>query len=224
MTVIIAALLSAAAGLVVLAAWVLRLAAAHRQELLSLGRQLRVRWPPGRCEALTVGLRPAGAFAVSAALGLLVITSCAVGAGKLIEDITEGDGIAVLAHPVARFVGAHRAMPLTTAMRAVSRWHAAFAAVPDPVPGPGTGEIVGMDRGVAVPAALSTGEMLTVPGLTGRERGRLARLQRKLARAQRGSDRRGKVKTAIAKLTARESDRRKDWAEKTSTGRRAGSA
>ncbi len=98
------------------------------------------------------------------------------------------------------------------------RWHAAFAAVPDPIPGPGTGEIVGMDRGVAVPAALSTGEMLIVPGLTGREHGRLTRLQRKLARAQRGSNRRGKVKTAIAKLKARESDRRKDWAEKTSTG------
>ncbi len=43
------------------------------------------------------------------------------------------------------------------------------------------------------------------------------RLQRKLARAQRGSNRRGKVKTAIAKLKARETDRRKDWVEKTST-------
>ena len=97
------------------------------------------------------------------------------------------------------------------------RWHVAFAVIPEPVPGPGTGQIVGVDRGVAVSAALSTGETMTVPGLAGRERERLARLQRKLARAQRGSGRRGKVKTAIAGLRARETDRRKDWAEKTST-------
>ena len=33
-----------------------------------------------------------------------------------------------------------------------------------------------------------------------------------------GSNRRGRVKGAVARLRARESDRRKDWAEKTSTG------
>jgi transposase len=98
------------------------------------------------------------------------------------------------------------------------RWHVAFAAVPDPVSAPGTGSVVGIDRGVAVSAALSTGELLCVPGLTGREQVRLRRLQRKLARARRGSNRRGTVKTAVAKLSARETDRRKDWCEKASTG------
>lgn len=98
------------------------------------------------------------------------------------------------------------------------RWHVAFAVIAPPcVAGPGTGEVVGIDRGVTVSAALSTGEMLTVPGLSARERGRLLRLQRKLARAKRGSKRRGKVKTAAAKVKARETDRRKDWCEKTST-------
>jgi transposase len=97
------------------------------------------------------------------------------------------------------------------------RWHVAFAVVPEPVAGPGTGEVVGIDRGVKVSAALSTGEMLTVPRLTQREASRLRRLQRRLARAKRGSARRGQVKTAIARLKARESDRRKDWCEKTST-------
>ncbi len=63
------------------------------------------------------------------------------------------------------------------------RWHVAFAVIPDPVQGPGTGEVAGIDRGVAVSAALSTGEMLTVPGLAAREQGRLFRLQRKLAAA-----------------------------------------
>ena len=98
------------------------------------------------------------------------------------------------------------------------RWHVAFAVIPDPVPAPGNGQVVGIDRGVAVSAALSTGDLLHCPGLTGRERRRLRRLQRKLARAKRGSNRRGRVRHAIARLRARESDRRKDWAEKTSTG------
>jgi transposase len=48
------------------------------------------------------------------------------------------------------------------------RWHIAFAAIPLPVDGPGTGEAVGIDRGIAVGAALSTGEMLRVPGLLAR--------------------------------------------------------
>src|SRR5712671_1578792 len=97
------------------------------------------------------------------------------------------------------------------------RWHVAFAAIPDPIPAPGNGEVVGVDRDVAVGAALSTGELLRVPGLTARERKRLRRLERKLARARRGSHRRGRVKHGIARLKVRETDRRKDWAEKTST-------
>ena len=98
------------------------------------------------------------------------------------------------------------------------RWHVAFAVIPAPVPAPGNGQVVGIDRGVAVSAALSTGQMLHCPALTARERTRLRRMQRKLARAARGSNRRGRVKHAIARLRARETDRRKDWAEKTSTG------
>jgi transposase len=97
------------------------------------------------------------------------------------------------------------------------RWHLAFVAIPGPVPAPGTREIVGVDRGVTVTAALSTGELLTVPGLSGRERRRLVKLERKLAKATRGSSRRGRVRLAIARLKAREADRRKDWVEKTST-------
>jgi transposase len=98
------------------------------------------------------------------------------------------------------------------------RWHVAFAVIPAPVPAPGNGQTVGIDRGVAVSAALSTGELLRCPGLTARERTRLRRMQRRLARARRGSTRRGRVKHGIARLRARETDRRKDWAEKTSTG------
>jgi putative transposase len=102
-------------------------------------------------------------------------------------------------------------------MDRAGRWHVAFAVIPDPVPAPGTGEVVGIDRGVAVSAALSTGEMLHVPSLTACERKRMRRLERKLARSRRGSKRRGRVKRAVARLRARETDRRTDWAEKAST-------
>jgi putative transposase len=103
-------------------------------------------------------------------------------------------------------------------MDRAGRWHVAFAVIPGPVPAPSNGQVVGIDRGVAVSAALSTGDLLYCPGLTGRERIRLRRMQRMLARAKRGSNRRGRVRHRIARLRARETDRRKDWIEKTSTG------
>jgi IS605 OrfB family transposase len=66
-------------------------------------------------------------------------------------------------------------------------------------------------------AALSTGELLSVPGPSESEAKRLLRLQRRLARAERGSNRRKRVKRAIGRLKARQSDRRRDWVEQTST-------
>jgi putative transposase len=97
------------------------------------------------------------------------------------------------------------------------RWHIAFAAIPDPIPGPGNGSVVGVDRGVAVSVALSSGQLLRAPSLRASETERLRRLQRRLARAQPGSHRRARTKLAIATLRARETDRRRDWVEKTTT-------
>jgi putative transposase len=97
------------------------------------------------------------------------------------------------------------------------RWHVAFAAVPPAIPAPGNGEVVGVDRGVAVSAALSTGELLTVASLRPAERRRLRLLERRLARARPGSNRRRRVRLAVARLRARETDRRRDWTEKLST-------
>jgi putative transposase len=114
-----------------------------------------------------------------------------------------------------------RAVPASKSYRVTrdrsGRWHIAFAAIPELIPGPGTGAIVGIDRGVAISAALSTGELLTVPQLRPMQQRRLRHLQRKLSRARRGSGRRIRVKLAIARLKARETDARKDWAEKAST-------
>jgi putative transposase len=92
------------------------------------------------------------------------------------------------------------------------RWHVAFAAVPAPIPGPSTGEVVGIDRGVTVTLALSDGRTYRAPA----DRD-VKRLQRRLARAKRGSKRRAKVKARLARLHARNADARRDWAEKVST-------
>jgi transposase len=114
-----------------------------------------------------------------------------------------------------------RAVPAAKSYRItwdrVGRWHIAFAVVPLPISAPGTGELVGVDRGVTVSAALSTGELLTCPGLSDRGQGRIKQLQRRLSRCRLGSNRYRRVKGAIAKLHARAADRRKNWVEKTST-------
>jgi putative transposase len=97
------------------------------------------------------------------------------------------------------------------------RWHVAFAAIPPPIPAPGNGQAVGLDRGVAVSAALSTGELLRIPGLRPAERRRLRLLERRMARQRRGSQRRARTKLSVARLKARQAAHRKDWVEKTST-------
>lgn len=97
------------------------------------------------------------------------------------------------------------------------RWHVAFASIPHAIPAPGTGLVVGVDRGVVVSAALSTGELLTTPRLRPAERRRLRLLERRLARTKRGSNRRARVIAAIARLRAREADRRRNWIEEIST-------
>jgi putative transposase len=117
-----------------------------------------------------------------------------------------------LSRPVPEGVKSYR----VTRDRA-GRWHIAFAHIPDPIAGPGDCSVVGIDRGVVVSAALSTGELLHAPGLTPGESKRLKELQQRLARCKRGSNRRNRAKRAMAKLKARERDRRKDWVEKTTT-------
>src|SRR6266508_3046878 len=90
-----------------------------------------------------------------------------------------------------------RAIPAAKSYRITldrgGRWHIAFAVIPPPIQAPGTGEVVGVDRGVTVSAALSTGELLTCPGLSKTEQVRLKHLQRRLARCRRGSNRRRRM-------------------------------
>ncbi|NEC88056.1 RNA-guided endonuclease TnpB family protein [Streptomyces sp. SID12501] len=97
------------------------------------------------------------------------------------------------------------------------QWHIAFAVIPEPIGAPGTGEIIGIDRGVKITAALSDGRTLDCPQLTTKERAQIRKHQRRAARAKKGSPEKTAEYAKAAKLKAREADRRKDWCEKTST-------
>ncbi|MEU0436407.1 transposase [Streptomyces sp. NPDC006290] len=97
------------------------------------------------------------------------------------------------------------------------RWHITFAVVPVPVAAPGTGEVIGVDRGVTITAALSDGRRLNCPQLTVKERAQVRKHQRRAARALKGSERKSAEYAKAARIKAREADRRKDWCEKTST-------
>lgn len=108
-------------------------------------------------------------------------------------------------------------MSARVSLDSAGRWHVSFAAVPPMVDGPGDGSIVGVDRGVAVPFQCSDGRSWRVPELRPTEAVRLLRLQRRLSRQQKGSNRRTRTKHAIARVKARETARRKDAIEKATT-------
>ncbi|MER6014302.1 RNA-guided endonuclease InsQ/TnpB family protein [Streptomyces bluensis] len=97
------------------------------------------------------------------------------------------------------------------------QWHIAFAIIPEPIDAPGTGEVIGIDRGVTITAALSDGRKLNCPQLTTRERAQIRKHQRRAARAPKGSGLKAAEYAKVAQLKAREANRRKDWCEKTST-------
>jgi IS605 OrfB family transposase len=97
------------------------------------------------------------------------------------------------------------------------RWHVSFTA-PQPIMArEQTGAIVGLDMGVAHTVTSSDGEHFHSPILRPTEAQRLRRLQRKMARQVKGSNRRARTRLAIAKVKAREADRRKDFTEQTTT-------
>ena len=79
-----------------------------------------------------------------------------------------------------------------------------------------TGKI-GIDLGLTHFAILSTGEKVASPNTFRRNETRLAKLQRRLAKKQKGSNRRGRAKLKVARLHARIADSRRDFLHKLST-------
>lgn len=118
-----------------------------------------------------------------------------------------------------------RPLPAAHGMASVTldragRWHVSFSSVPDPIPAPGNGVVVGVDRGVVRPFAVSDGITHRTFGVArlspGQAQSRVG-LQRKMARQQIGSAGRRRTKQRIGRLYAREADLRREAIEQATT-------
>ncbi|GDY55998.1 transposase [Streptomyces violaceusniger] len=108
---------------------------------------------------------------------------------------------------------------VTVSQDAAGRWFVSLL-VEDPTvqPLPATGSAVGIDAGLGHLLTLSTGEKIANPGHERRDRARLARAQRNLARKARGDGaNRAKARRKVAKVYARITDRRRDHLHKLTT-------
>jgi putative transposase len=76
---------------------------------------------------------------------------------------------------------------------------------------------VGIDLGLTHFAVLSNGEKIAAPNTFRKNEAKLARLQRRLAKKQKGSANRKKAKLKVARMHARTADSRRDFLHKLST-------
>ena len=97
------------------------------------------------------------------------------------------------------------------------RWHVSFPAPQPSVVRQRNGAMAGVDRGVRTALVTSGGQHYRAPRISDRQAARYLALQRRLARQPKGSRRRERTRQAMALISARVADRRKDWAEKIST-------
>ncbi|MDF5754444.1 transposase [Spongiactinospora sp. TRM90649] len=99
-----------------------------------------------------------------------------------------------------------------TVLKDGGRWHVSFCVEDGLVESTPNGRpAVGVDRGVAVAVATSDGRMRDRDFVTPGEAARLRRLQRKLARQRKSSNRRAATKAKIGRLNARIRARRTDF-------------
>ncbi|HHW18643.1 MAG TPA: IS200/IS605 family element transposase accessory protein TnpB [Firmicutes bacterium] len=105
-----------------------------------------------------------------------------------------------------------------TVSREADRWYVSLAVeleTPDPLPV--QGEPVGIDRGIAHFAILSTGEKVAAPKSLEKNLKKLCRLSRQLSRKQKGSKNRKKAALKLARLYRRIGNQRRDFLHKLST-------
>ena len=98
------------------------------------------------------------------------------------------------------------------------QWHVSFSAPQPTFNRVATHQTVGLDLGIVTSIATSDGALLAMATLlSAGEAQRKRRLERKRARQVIGSKRRVRTKHHIATICERESARRKDWIEQTTT-------
>lgn len=94
------------------------------------------------------------------------------------------------------------------------RWYVAFTVEVEAKPLPATGATIGADLGIRQFATLSDGSHIAGPRSGRVAAPEIRRAQRKVARRQRGSHRRRKAVTQLARRREREAERRRDAAHK----------
>jgi membrane-associated phospholipid phosphatase len=121
--IVIALLILVGAGVVAagttIRAWTGRHGDTVRSALSRVSELSSLRAPGARTPSGGRMLR-GNALAVTLVLGLAVVTLAGTAFGALIDNVTDGDGVVVVDHPVAAFVAARRAAALTSVMRAAS--------------------------------------------------------------------------------------------------------
>ncbi len=106
---------------------------------------------------------------------------------------------------------------VTVSRDSAGRWFVSLLCEDTPAPMPATTNAVGIDVGLTVLVTLSTGEKISNPRHERRDRDRLARAQRALARKEKGSKNRAKARTRAARIHALVADRRRDHLHKLTT-------
>ncbi|CDR09689.1 RNA-guided endonuclease TnpB family protein [Streptomyces iranensis] len=108
---------------------------------------------------------------------------------------------------------------VTVSQDAAGRWFVSLLCEgPGLKPLPATDAVVGVDAGLDHLLTLSTGEKITNPRYERRDRARLAKAQRELARKTKGDGaNRTKARRKVARIHARIADRRRDTLHKITT-------
>jgi putative transposase len=101
--------------------------------------------------------------------------------------------------------------------RKAGHWYASFACeIEAPLPLPQTGRAVGVDVGITSLITTSDGDKVEHPAFYRKGQAELRRNQRKLARAQRGSNNYKKALSAVQRQRRRVANQRKDYLHKIS--------
>ncbi|NMI55676.1 MULTISPECIES: RNA-guided endonuclease TnpB family protein [unclassified Streptomyces] len=107
---------------------------------------------------------------------------------------------------------------VTVSQDAAGRWFVSLLCDdPGVKPLPENGNAVGIDVGLEHLLTLSTGEKIANPRHERRDRAALAKAQRCLAKKEKGSANRARVRLKVAKVHARIADRRRDMLHKITT-------
>jgi putative transposase len=110
-----------------------------------------------------------------------------------------------------------RPSTVTVSRDAAGRWFVSLLCEDTITSAPAVNDAVGVDAGITSVVTLSTGEKVANPRHERRDRARLAKAQRALARKAKGSANRDRARRKVARACARITDRRRDFLHQLST-------